>query len=52
MGGHGWAHVMLWVGVGGHKSLLMGMFWVWVENRRKMLGSGLDERNPTIFFVY
>ena len=30
---------MLWVGVGGHRSLLMGMVWVWVQIRRKMLGS-------------
>jgi TM2 domain-containing membrane protein YozV len=38
MGGHGWAwvaHVMLWVGMGGHMSLLMGMVWVWVQIRRK-----------------
>jgi hypothetical protein len=28
---------MLWVGMGGHKSLLMVM--VWVQIRRKMLGS-------------
>ena len=30
---------MLLVGVGGHRSLLMGMAWVWVQIRRKMLGS-------------
>ena len=30
---------MLWVSVGGHRSLLMGMVWVWVQIRRKMLGS-------------
>jgi hypothetical protein len=30
---------MLWVGTGGHRSLLMGMVWVWVQIRRKMLGS-------------
>jgi hypothetical protein len=26
--GHGWTHVILWVGMGGHKSLLMDMVWV------------------------
>jgi len=36
MGGHGWT----WVDMGGHRSLLMGMVWVWVHIRRKMLGSG------------
>jgi len=40
MGGHGWTHVMLWVGMGGHRSLLMVM--VWVQIRRKMLGSDTD----------
>jgi hypothetical protein len=30
---------MLWVGTGGHRSLLMGMVWIWVQSRRKMLGS-------------
>jgi hypothetical protein len=40
MGEHGWAHLMLWVGMGGHRSLLMVMVWVWVQIRRKMLGSG------------
>jgi hypothetical protein len=58
MGGHGWAHVMLWVGMGehgcahvilwvgmgGHRSMLMGMVWVWVQIRRKMLGSGSHAR--------
>jgi hypothetical protein len=39
MGGHGCAHVMLWVGMGGHRSLLMGMVWVWIQTRRTMLGS-------------
>ena len=38
MGGHGWAHAMLWVGVGGHRSLLMGMVWVWVQIKRKNVG--------------
>ena len=38
-GGHGCAHVMLWR-MGGHRSFLMGMVWVWVQTRRKMLGSG------------
>ena len=31
MGGHGWAHVMLWVGMGGHRSMLMVMVWVWYK---------------------
>ena len=26
---------MLWVGMGGHRSLLMVMVWVWVQIRRK-----------------
>jgi hypothetical protein len=30
---------MLWVGMDGHRSLLMGMVWVWVQIQRKMLGS-------------
>ena len=30
---------MLWVGMGGHRSMLMVMVWVWVQIRRKMLGS-------------
>ena len=29
---------MLWVGMGGHRSMLMLMVWVWVQIRRKMLG--------------
>ena len=34
---------MLWVGMGGHRSLLMViMVWVWVQIRRKMLGSGVQ----------
>ena len=37
MNGHGWTHVMLWVGM--HRSLMMGMVWVWVQIPRKMLGS-------------
>ena len=28
--------------MGGHKSLLMGMVWVWVQIGRKMLGSGTN----------
>ena len=39
MGGHGRAHVMLWVGMGGHRSMLLVMVWVWVQILRKMLGS-------------
>ena len=30
-----------WVGMGGHRSLLMIMIWVWVQIWRKMLGSGV-----------
>ena len=26
---------MLWVGMGGHRSMLMGMVWVWVQMRGK-----------------
>ena len=44
MGGHGWAHVMLWVGIGGHRSLLMVVVWVWIQIRRKMLGFGLQSK--------
>jgi hypothetical protein len=39
--GFGWAWVRCycsWVGMGGHRSLLMVMGWVWVQIRRKMLG--------------
>jgi hypothetical protein len=43
MGGHmscyGWAHVILLVGMGGHRLLRIIMVWVWVQIRRKMLGS-------------
>ena len=39
MGGHRWTHVMLWMGMGGHRSLLMVMVWIWVQIRWKMLGS-------------
>jgi hypothetical protein len=42
MGGHGWAWVdtfMLWVGMGGHRALQMVMVWVWIQFRRRMLGS-------------
>jgi hypothetical protein len=31
-----------WVCMGGHKSLLMVMVWVWVQIRRKMLGSNMN----------
>ena len=38
-----------WVGMGvillfmgGHRSPMMGMVWVWVQIRRKMLGSGIQ----------
>jgi hypothetical protein len=30
------------VGMGGHRSLLMVMVWVWVQIRRKMLGSNMN----------
>ena len=30
---------MLWMGMGGHRSMLMVMVWVWAQIRRKMLGS-------------
>jgi len=36
MGGHGWA----WMDMGGHRSLLMVIVWIWVKIQRKMLGSG------------
>ena len=35
---------MLWVGVGGHRSLLMVMVWIWVQIQRKMLGSATNRR--------
>ena len=34
LGGHGCyiiVHRWAWVGVGGHRSLLMGVVWVWVQ---------------------
>ena len=37
MGGHGWTHVMLWVAMGGHRSLLMGVG----TNLKEMLGSNV-----------
>jgi hypothetical protein len=40
---YGWAHVMLWVGIGGHRLLLMVMVWVWVQIRRKMFGLCRDQ---------
>jgi hypothetical protein len=30
MGGHGWAHVMLWVGMGGHIHAMGGHGWAHV----------------------
>jgi hypothetical protein len=41
---------MLWVGMGGHRSLLMDMVWVWVQIRRKMLGSGVKRPSLCISF--
>jgi hypothetical protein len=35
---------MLWVGMGGHRSLTMVMVWVWVQIQRKMPFSALQER--------
>ena len=29
---------MIWMGMGGHRSMLMVMVWVWIQIRRKMLG--------------
>ena len=43
---------MLWVGMGGHRSLLMGMVWVWVQIRRKMLGSDEFVRGMKILSRY
>ena len=37
---------MLWVGMGGHRSLLMVMVWVWVQIGRKMLGSANHAPDP------
>jgi hypothetical protein len=51
MGGHRWAHVMLWVGMGGHRSMMMVMVWVWVQIRRKMLGSGVHPKKWLIIKV-
>ena len=39
MGGHGLAHVMLWVGMGGHRLLLMGCGLDMSTNWKEMLGS-------------
>ena len=35
MGGHGWAYVGTCHAMGGHRLLLMGVAWVWVQIRRK-----------------
>jgi hypothetical protein len=46
--------------MGGHRLLLMGMVWVWVQIRSKMLGSGVKppkakpkvhrkKKHPTLF---
>jgi hypothetical protein len=43
---------MLGMGMGGHRSLMMGMVWVCVQIRRKMLGSANhDPINPKSFFL-
>ena len=34
-------YVWTWVDMGGHRSLLMGMVWVWVQFKGKMLGFGV-----------
>ena len=50
MGEHRWAHVMLWVGMGGHRSLLMSVVWVWVQSRREcwsLLDNKFEQENPT-----
>ena len=41
---------MLWMGMGGHRSLLMGMVWVWVQIRGKMLGSNRVVTTLNIIF--
>jgi hypothetical protein len=37
------------VGMGGHRPLLMVMVWVWVQMRRKMLGSGFHAPSGWIY---
>ena len=41
MGEYMSCYVWAWVGMGGHRSLLMGMVWVWVQFKGKMLGSAI-----------
>jgi hypothetical protein len=51
MGGHGWAHVMLWVGMGGHRSLLMVMVWVCMgTNPKENVGLCYMETSPSITY--
>ena len=38
MSGHGWAHVMLWVGMDGHRSLLMVMGLSMGTNSKENVG--------------
>jgi hypothetical protein len=40
MGWHGLAHIILWV----------GMVWVWVQIRRKMLGSAMHQKMKLLIF--
>jgi hypothetical protein len=45
MGGHGWTHVMLWVGMGGHMSCY-GWTWVGigrVDDYGLVMGSNSNE---------
>ena len=48
MDGHGCAHVMQWVGMNGHRSLLMGIVWVWVQFKGKCWDLLLMEVRDTL----
>jgi hypothetical protein len=41
MGGHGWAHVMLWAGMGGH---ILCYGWAWVVVDGYGLGMGTNSK--------
>jgi hypothetical protein len=51
MGGHGWAHVMLWAGMGGHGRAWVGTFhamgghgWAYVDADGYGLGMGTNSK--------
>jgi hypothetical protein len=40
--------------MGGHRSLMMGMVWVWIQIQRKMLGSANNQKlnfKTSVYFI-